>query len=126
MRPVFGTARGGRATTAIVVAVALATTLAAGGAAGGNPPHRVHRRAQSIRVDIHEFAYRPHKLTVARGTKVVFANGDPTAHTATSAGNFRTGHIRPGHSAAVKLEQSGVYAYHCSIHHFMHGKIVVE
>ncbi len=77
-------------------------------------------------MDISGFAFHPHALRVKRGTKVVFANSDSTAHTATRRGSFNTGHIRPGHSITVKLRRAGVYAYHCTIHPFMHGKIVVR
>jgi plastocyanin len=106
-----------------ILAIALLASAAALAAGGGQP---LPRRDATARVDIRDFAFHPRKLTVNRGTKVVFANSDGTAHTATSAGNFATGHIRPGRSAAVELEQRGTFAYHCSIHNFMHGKIVVR
>ncbi len=40
-------------------------------------------------------------------------------------GAFDTGHIKPGHSVAVRFTQKGTFSYHCEIHPFMHGKIVV-
>lgn len=131
MRPILPRPRFlGRATVAIAVTVGLLAAIVAGAEArtpaAGSPSQRAQRRAKAVRVDIHEFAFHPHKLVVSRGTKVVFANSDPIAHTATRAGSFRTGHIRPGHSVAVKFDHPGVFAYHCSIHHFMHGKIVVR
>jgi plastocyanin len=104
--------------------VALLAATAAPAAAGGRAPALAHSSA-SIHVDIHEFAFHPHTLTVARGTRIVFANGDPIAHTATGS-DFATGHIHPGHAVAVEFDQRGVFAYHCSIHPFMHGKIVVR
>jgi plastocyanin len=111
---------------ATAAALSIALLFAAAPAAGG-APQRLPRRAATVRVGISDFAFHPHTLTVSRGTTVVFANGDGTAHTATAGGgSFATGHIRPGHSAAVKLGQAGVFPYHCSIHHFMHGKIVVR
>jgi plastocyanin len=127
MRPILSR-RGTRpASIATLAAAALVAAAIAGGgpAAAGGSPHREQRRAAAVRVNVHEFAFHPGKLTVAPGTRVTFANRDPIAHTATSAGNCATGHIRPGHSVTVKLKKAGVYAYHCSIHHFMHGKIVV-
>jgi len=109
----------------LVSALLLAVILLAAAPAAGRDRHPVHRRAKSARVEISGFAFHPPTLHVKPGTTVVFANGDSTAHTATRRGSFETGHIRPGHSVTVKLKRAGVYAYHCSIHSFMHGKIVV-
>ena len=33
--------------------------------------------------------------------------------------------INSGKSAAVRFQRKGTFAYHCKIHPFMHGKIVV-
>ncbi len=55
----------------------------------------------------------------------MFGNRDRVAHTATRRGSFNTGRIRPGRSVAVRFSRRGVYAFHCMIHPFMHGKIVV-
>lgn len=107
---------GAAAVTVLVAAAVFSSATAAG---------RDDRRAKAVRVEISEFSFHPHTLHVAPGTRVVFANTDPTAHTATRPGSFETGHIRPGNSVTVRLRRAGVYAYHCSIHSFMHGKIVV-
>jgi plastocyanin len=76
-------------------------------------------------VAIRNFAFHPGTLEVAKGTKVVFSNASGVAHTATDNGVFDTGHIKPGTSVAVRFTQKGVFRYHCEIHNFMHGKIVV-
>jgi plastocyanin len=76
-------------------------------------------------VDINHFAFHPPRLEVARGGRVVFSNSAGIAHTATDKGAFDTGRIKPGHSVAVRFEHRGTFSYHCSIHPFMHGKIVV-
>ena len=76
-------------------------------------------------VDIHDFKFHPGTLQIAKGSRVVFSNTAGVAHTATDAGVFNTGHIKPGHSVTVRFKQKGTFAYHCTIHTFMHGKIVV-
>ena len=76
-------------------------------------------------VSIKGLAFHPPTLTVKRGTKVTFANQDNTTHTATS-GSFDTKRIAPGSSVTVKFSSKGTFAYHCKIHPFMKGKIVVE
>ena len=44
----------------------------------------------------------------------------------TRAGSFDTGRIKPGKSVTVRFAQTGTFAYHCTIHSFMHGKVVVH
>jgi plastocyanin len=113
---------GATATALLAVACLISTS----GAAAGRGHHRADRRARAVHVEIDGFAFHPPTLRVARGTKVVFANHDSTAHTATRRGGFDTGRIAPGHSVVVRLRRAGVYAYHCTIHPFMHGKVVVR
>ncbi|HET9197919.1 MAG TPA: cupredoxin domain-containing protein [Solirubrobacterales bacterium] len=76
-------------------------------------------------VSIVNFAFRPGTLKVKRGARVTFSNTATTTHTATSAG-FDTKRIAPGKSKTVQLDRRGTIAYHCKIHPFMKGKIVVE
>jgi plastocyanin len=76
-------------------------------------------------VDINHFAFHPPTLRVKRGEKVTFTNSQNVAHTATG-GSFDTKKIAPGSSVTVKFGQKGTFVYHCKIHPFMKGKIVVE
>ena len=76
-------------------------------------------------VQIKGFAFKPATLKVDRGARVSFANSSGTTHTATSA-SFDTKRIAPGDSAAVQFDKRGTFAYHCKIHSFMKGKVVVE
>jgi plastocyanin len=105
---------------AIAGVVALAACQAAPASIAG--PARLDRAAG---VDIHNFAFHPGTIEIAKGTKVVFFNSSKVAHTATHAGLFDTGHIKPGTSVSVRFTQKGAFPYHCKIHPFMHGKIVV-
>lgn len=77
-------------------------------------------------VDIRNFAFHPGTLTVKRGAQVSFTNSSDLPHTATKGGSFDTKRIQPGTSVTVKLNKRGTFAYHCKIHPFMKGKIVVE
>lgn len=89
-------------------------------------PHPASR-GQGI-VGIANFAFTPKSLTVARGTKIVISNHDSTAHTATADDGqvFDTGAITPGKSATITLSKPGRYPYHCNIHPFMHGTVIVK
>jgi plastocyanin len=77
-------------------------------------------------VSIVNFAFKPGTTKIKRGGRVTFTNTANTAHTATHAGVFDTKRIQPGESETVKFERRGTFAYHCKIHPFMKGKIVVE
>jgi|SRR5882724_921103 len=105
---------------ALVLAAALLITQVAPAAQPGPA-----RASKAKTVDISHFEFHPPTLSVAKGTKVVFSNSSGTAHTATDRGAFDSGHIKPGESFAVRFEQKGTFRYHCEIHPFMHGKIVV-
>ena len=81
--------------------------------------------SSSSKVTVKSFKYQPGTLQISKGSTVVFSNAAGVAHTATDSGVFNTGHIKPGHSASVRFKQKGTFTYHCTIHPFMHGKIVV-
>ncbi|HEX3609152.1 MAG TPA: cupredoxin domain-containing protein [Solirubrobacterales bacterium] len=108
----------------IVACLTLAAALLAGQAAPAAAPGPA-QASGSKTVDINHFKFHPGTLEVAKGTRVVFSNSASIAHTATDRGVFDSGHIKPGHSFAVRFEQKGTFRYHCTIHTFMHGKIVV-
>jgi plastocyanin len=80
------------------------------------------------KVTIERFAYAPSPLRVNPGTKIVFDNEDGSiTHTATAKnGSFDTGDIKVGTTKSIVLRKPGVYRYYCTIHPFMHGKIVVK
>ena len=82
--------------------------------------------SRSATVGVVSFAFKPATMTVGKGSTVVFANKSNIAHTATRGGSFDTGLIKPGKSASVRFKQKGTFAYHCTIHPFMKGKIVVD
>ena len=79
-------------------------------------------------INISNFKFAPASLTVPAGSKVTVKNSDSTAHTATadSGNTFDTSDIDPGSSATITLKSAGRVPYHCNIHPFMHGTIVVK
>ena len=84
------------------------------------------RASATATVRIVNFAFKPATLKIAKGSKVVFTNSSAVQHTATRGGAFDTGRIKPGKSVPVRFAQKGTFAYHCKIHPFMRGKIVVD
>jgi plastocyanin len=78
-------------------------------------------------VTIQNFAFSPVTLTVPVGTTVTWANQDGSTHTATADDkSFDTANIAPGASGSATLGKAGTFAYHCTIHQYMTGTIVVR
>ncbi len=78
-------------------------------------------------ITITGFAFKPATLTVPAGTVVRWLNKDTVAHTATSdKPGWDSGNLNPGQSYARKFDTPGTYAYHCTPHPFMVGKVVVK
>lgn len=97
--------------------------LVAAAAALYSPP----ARAQSAAVTIMDFQFSPQTMTVAVGTTVTWTNHGPSAHTTTSdTGVWDSGTLAPGQSFSHTFNQPGTYPYHCAIHPFMKGTIVVQ
>jgi plastocyanin len=107
---------------ALLIAIA---ALAVAALQGGRAIGATATASGARSVDINHFAFHPPALRIKRGGKVAFANSSNITHTA-SGGSFDTQRIAPGTSVTVKFGQKGTFAYHCKIHPFMHGKIVVE
>jgi plastocyanin len=90
------------------------STAANAGAGGG----------QTVQID--NFKFNPATIKVDTGARVTVSNKDSTAHTATAdGGSFDTKNIDPGGSKTISLTKAGRFAYHCEIHPFMHGVIIV-
>lgn len=86
---------------------------------------RAHR-ASDPGVTIADFSFTPGAITVHVGDTIQWLNDGPSPHTATANnGSFNTGVLTKGHSASVTFHLPGTFAYHCSIHPFMHGTVVV-
>ena len=82
--------------------------------------------ANTVRID--NFKFVPATTTVKAGARVGVTNDDSTAHTLTAddGKSFDTGSIDPGSSATVSVNKAARYPYHCTIHSFMHGTLVVK
>ena len=86
---------------------------------------RLHQRL--VHVSIVNFAFRPARLVVSPGTRIVWTNKDSDPHTATSAqGLWASDALDTDELFARIFNKVGTYTYYCSIHPFMHGAIVVQ
>ncbi len=122
------------ALTAIAASAALLAGCGGSDSNAGSQPKSTSARADPASgasgssVKISGFKFAPTSLTAKRGAEVTVTNDDSTAHTATADnGNaFDTGTLDPGSSKPISVGKPGSYAYHCSIHPFMKGTIVVR
>lgn len=110
----------------VAAVVALLAVSACSGQQGGNF------------VDIHDLRFNPPTLTVKAGTTVTWTNSDQTAHTVTSDApgpgstpttpvpEFTSKPLNPGQSYQHKFDKAGTYKYHCSIHPYLKGEVIVR
>jgi len=83
--------------------------------------------AATSAVNIQGSAFVPPTTTVHVGDTVTWTNRDAFSHTSTSdTGVWDTGVIRAAASGSFTFTAPGTFAYHCAIHSFMHGTIVVQ
>lgn len=78
-------------------------------------------------VNIVNFTFTPETLTVKVGTTVTWTNNDSTTHRPVSdTGVFDSGDLPPGAAFSFTFNNTGTYSYHCSIHPYMTGKVIVQ
>jgi plastocyanin len=78
-------------------------------------------------VTISNFAFTPSELKVAAGSTVIFKNSDDTVHSLVADdGGFRSPALDTDGEFSHAFTRPGTYTYHCGLHPFMQGKIVVQ
>jgi plastocyanin len=78
-------------------------------------------------VAIRNFAFGPQVVTAKARTTVHWTNQDSEAHTVTSDnGAFGSSALQPGAGYSFTFTKPGTYSYHCTIHPFMTGEVVVS
>src|SRR4051812_38668296 len=89
------------------------------------PSHAAPARMQSVQ--IRNFAFAPAVLTVAPGTTVTWTNADEDPHTVTATGKaFHSAALDTGGRYSFAFTRPGEFAYFCSLHPHMTGKIIVK
>jgi plastocyanin len=84
--------------------------------------------AESVAVEIKDFAFNPAEITVPAGGSITWTNNDSTPHTATGLDRdaLQSGAIAPGESFTQSFDTAGTFEYFCEFHPNMKGSIVVE
>lgn len=77
-------------------------------------------------VVIHDYAFAPATLTVAKGTRVTWVNRDDSPHTVTASDKqFRSPASDTDDTFAHTFDQPGRFAYFCTLHPQMVGTVEV-
>ena len=114
--------------TLIAATIATAATLAAAAPVIGQMPHPSGGAGGEHAVTINDAGYNPAEMVVAPGQHVMFTNSGVNPHTVTSdTGAFDSGTLNKNNTFDLAAPAaSGVYAYHCTFHAFMHGTVTVS
>lgn len=88
--------------------------------------------SQIVLLDREPF-YSPPSVTLQSGQIIQWQNQSMQSHTITHDGcgqrsgcAFHSGHLHPGEKFTVRDLAEGTYSYHCNIHPFMRGVIVID
>jgi plastocyanin len=88
--------------------------------------------AASAAIGTHEVtmpgqAYAPGRIDALVGETVAWRNTDHTTHSVTADdGSFESGDLAPGASFSRTFAGPGTHRFHCRIHRFMRGVVVVS
>src|SRR5437764_808947 len=95
---------------------------------GAGAPTPAPQSAATAKVMIGNFTFGPAALTVRPGTTVTWVNGDDIPHTVVADDRkaFRSKVLDSDDSFSFTFTAPGTYAYFCSIHPHMTGKVVVK
>ena len=78
-------------------------------------------------INIVNFTFTPGTLTVSVGTTVTWTNNDSTTHRPISnTGVFDSGNLAPKATFSYTFNNAGTFPYHCSIHPYMIGMVIVH
>ena len=90
-------------------------------------PVAVAPQGNTAAVSISKFAFVPASITISAGQSITWTNADPVAHTSTSDNKvWDSGSLSPNGTFSTTFSQPGTYAYHCTIHPFIRGTVVVN
>ncbi len=71
-------------------------------------------------------AFKPETITIKVGQSVTWTNEDSVTHTVVADDNsWKSGNIDNGASFTKTFDTAGTFTYHCSIHTYMKGTIIV-
>ena len=114
----------------VAVAAVLVTGCGGGdsGPSAGAAPSAGGSSGASSAITISNFKFSPATLRAKDGAAIKVTNDDSAPHTVTADNghSFDSGTLDQRASTTIQAPAAGTYAYHCTIHPFMKGKLVVQ
>ena len=94
-----------------------------------SPAVAAQQKPQSAEVKIDNFSFGPAALTVSAGSTVTWTNRDDIPHTVVSSDDpkaFKSKVLDTDEKFSFTFTKAGTYAYFCSLHPKMTGKVIVQ
>ena len=84
-------------------------------------------RPSNVAVDIRNLRFTPDAISIPAGGTLTWTNGDGFTHTVKGdTAPFASGVLDHNATFTQTFDAPGTYDYHCTIHPFMRGKVVVR
>lgn len=80
---------------------------------------------QTLNISIVNFSFNSQVLNIHKGDTVVWTNKDSVSHQITGE-NFNSPVFGNGQNYSFTFNDVGTFSYHCNIHPFMTGTIIVQ
>ncbi|HKW63224.1 MAG TPA: cupredoxin family copper-binding protein [Candidatus Acidoferrum sp.] len=87
------------------------------------------QKPQSAEVQIDNFSFGPAAITIPVGSTITWTNRDDIPHTVVSSDDpkaFKSKVLDTDEKFSFTFTKAGTYAYFCSIHPKMTGKVIVQ
>jgi plastocyanin len=108
-----------------VFLAALGLGIAGVGTATGNVTAQPQPEPMEVKID--NFTFGPAELTVTAGTTITWTNRDDIPHTVVSSDKvFKSKVLDTDEKFSSTFRTPGTFAYFCSIHPKMTGRVVVR
>lgn len=113
---------------AFTTALLFSAVLPVSASARSDRDHRAGEpapRVSVVTVKMLDDRFRPRTIDIAKGAKVKWVNRGAHTHSSTS-GSWNSGLLGPGESFSRTFRHVGTFSYHCTVHPFMRGTVVVS
>ncbi|HKV05985.1 MAG TPA: plastocyanin/azurin family copper-binding protein [Candidatus Acidoferrales bacterium] len=84
-------------------------------------------QAPATKITTDNFSFTPKETTVTKGTTITWVNHDDVPHTVVNTDKrFKSNALDTDDQFSFTFTESGTYAYFCSVHPLMTGKVIVK